>query len=40
MTVASKNLNYSQWNYNKEELLDKTEEIVNGINDYISKYFL
>lgn len=40
MTVASKNLNYSQWNYNKEELLDKTEEIVNRINYYISKYFL
>ncbi|MFR3499117.1 MAG: hypothetical protein ACLTT7_08880 [Paraclostridium bifermentans] len=37
MTVASKNPNYSQWHYNKDELLDKTEEIVNGINDYISQ---
>ncbi|GAA0092908.1 hypothetical protein UT300009_29370 [Paraclostridium bifermentans] len=37
MTVASKNPNYSQWHYKKEELLDKTEEIVNGINDYISQ---
>lgn len=37
MTVASKNPNYSQWHYKKEEILDKTEEIVNGINDYISQ---
>lgn len=37
ITVASKNPNYSQWHYKKEELLDKTEEIVNGINDYISQ---
>lgn len=37
MTVASKNPNYSQWHYKKDELLDKTEEIVNGINDYISQ---
>ncbi|WP_226897981.1 helix-turn-helix domain-containing protein [Paraclostridium bifermentans] len=37
MTVASKNPNYSQWHYKKEELLNKTEEIVNGINDYISQ---
>lgn len=37
MTIASKNPNYSQWHYKKEELLDKTEEIVNGINDYISQ---
>ncbi|MGL5558446.1 MULTISPECIES: DNA-binding response regulator [Peptostreptococcaceae] len=37
MTVASKDPNYSQWHYKKEELLEKTEEIVNGINDYISQ---
>lgn len=37
MTVASKNPNYSQWHYKKEELLDKTEEIVNGINNYVSQ---
>lgn len=37
ITVASKNPNYSQWHYKKDELLDKTEEIVNGINDYISQ---
>ncbi|MBZ6007577.1 MAG: hypothetical protein ACRCXT_01030 [Paraclostridium sp.] len=37
MTVASKNPNYSQWHYKKVELLEKTEEIVNGINDYISQ---
>ena len=37
ITVASKNPNYSQWHYKKEEILDKTEDIVNGINDYISQ---
>jgi uncharacterized membrane protein len=37
ITVASKNPNYSQWHYKKEDLLYKTEEIVNGINNYISQ---
>ena len=37
ITIAKKDLGYSQWHYKKEELLENTEEIINGINSYVSQ---
>ncbi|MEG1411081.1 MAG: DNA-binding response regulator [Terrisporobacter sp.] len=37
ITVASKAPNYSQWHYKREDLLDRTEDIINDINAYVSQ---
>ena len=37
ITVASKTLEYSQWHYKREDLLERTEEIINDINAYVSQ---
>ncbi|MEG2364105.1 MAG: helix-turn-helix domain-containing protein [Terrisporobacter sp.] len=37
ITVASKNPSYSQWHYKKDDLLDRTEDIINDINAYVSQ---
>lgn len=37
ITIAKKDTSYSQWHYKKNELLEHTEEIVNGINSYVSQ---
>lgn len=37
ITIAKKDPNYSQWHYKKEDLLEHTEDIINGINAYVSQ---
>ncbi|MEF9992524.1 MAG: DNA-binding response regulator [Peptostreptococcaceae bacterium] len=37
ITVASKAPNYSQWHYKREDLLERTEDIINDINAYVSQ---
>ncbi len=37
ITIASKNPNYSQWHYKKEDLLQKSDEIISSINSYVSQ---
>ncbi|RDY22456.1 DNA-binding response regulator [Romboutsia maritimum] len=37
ITIASKNPNYSQWHYKREDLLERTEDIINDINSYVSQ---
>ena len=37
ITVASKAPGYSQWHYKKEDLLERTEDIINDINAYVSQ---
>lgn len=33
ITVASKSPDYSQWHYKREDLLERTEDIINDITD-------
>ena len=37
ITIASKSPNYSQWHYKREDLLERTEDIINDINAYVSQ---
>lgn len=37
ITIASKNPTYSQWHYKREDLLERTEDIINDINSYVSQ---
>ncbi|MGL5711512.1 MAG: hypothetical protein ACRCXT_09120 [Paraclostridium sp.] len=37
ITVASKAPGYSQWHYKREDLLERTEDIINDINAYVSQ---
>lgn len=37
ITIASKAPGYSQWHYKKEDLLERTEDIINDINAYVSQ---
>lgn len=37
ITIAKKDTSYSQWHYKKNALLEHTEDIVNGINSYVSQ---
>ncbi len=37
ITIASKNPNYSQWHYKKEDLLQRSDDIINSINAYVSQ---
>ncbi|MCR8747266.1 DNA-binding response regulator [Romboutsia lituseburensis] len=37
ITIAKKDQNYSQWHYKKDDLLENTEDIINGINAYVSQ---
>lgn len=37
ITIASKNPNYSQWHYKRDDLLERTEDIINDINSYVSQ---
>jgi len=37
ITVASKNPDYNQWHYKSEDLLARTEDIINDINSYVSQ---
>ena len=37
ITVASKSPDYSQWHYKREDLLERTEDIINDINAYVSQ---
>lgn len=37
ITVASKAPDYNQWHYKREDLLDRTEDIINDINSYVSQ---
>src|SRR5699024_11874539 len=34
---ASKSPDYSQWHYKREDLLERTEDIINDINAYVSQ---
>ncbi|MDK2564263.1 hypothetical protein QOZ84_11940 [Romboutsia sedimentorum] len=37
ITIASKNPNYSQWHYKKDDLLQRSDEIISNINTYVSQ---
>ncbi len=37
ITIASKNPNYSQWHYKKDDLLQRSDEIISSINSYVSQ---
>ncbi|MEG0844379.1 MAG: DNA-binding response regulator [Romboutsia sp.] len=37
ITIASKNPEYSQWHYKRDDLLERTEDIINDINAYVSQ---
>lgn len=37
ITIASKDPNYKQWHYKSEELIEKSEVILNDINAYVSQ---
>ncbi|MEG1059789.1 MAG: DNA-binding response regulator, partial [Clostridia bacterium] len=37
ITVATKNPTYSQWHYKKDDLLERSEDIIKDINSYVSQ---
>jgi len=37
ITIASKDPDYSQWHYKKDDLLERTHDIINDINAYVSQ---
>ncbi len=37
ITIAKKNPDYSQWHYKKDDLLQRSDEIISNINTYVSQ---